>query len=61
MLYGPDAAKRNGEMYEALQKAPESAEDQRVKDAASELLKDIDLSSINLDDELKDAQVASSE
>ena len=49
MMYGPDAAKRQGEMYETLKKAPESAEDPRVKAAAKEKLKGIDLSNLKIE------------
>ena len=57
MVYGPDAAKRQGEMYETLQKAPESDNDPRVKAAAKEKLKGIDLSNL----EIEWTQVASAE
>ena len=57
MLYGPDAAKRSGEMYEVLQNAPESADDPRVQAVVQEKFKNLDLSNL----EMEGSQVASAE
>ena len=40
MLYGPDAIARQNEVYESLKNMPESADDPRVKAAATQLLED---------------------
>ncbi|MBR4634506.1 hypothetical protein IKO50_06265 [bacterium] len=57
MLYGPDAAERNGKMYEVLQNAPQSPDDPRVQAVVQEKLKDLDTSNLKIDG----VEVASSE
>jgi len=57
MLYGPDALARQGEIYDSLKDMPESAEDERVQNAAAELLRkkgitpdsNIDIENVNYD------------
>jgi hypothetical protein len=57
MLYGPDAAERNGKMYEVLQNAPQSPDDPRVQAVVQEKFKNLDLSNL----EMEGSQVASAE
>ena len=57
MLYGPDAAKRNGKMYEMLQNAPQSPDDPRVQAVVQEKFKNLDLSNAGM----QWSQVASAE